>query len=85
MATTSFRAVVLKDGVIVDKPLWICPKCGHPFVTKSMSHSCARHELDDVFRTKPAHIRALFDRFRTMLGPLCGSGATGTKSTSEAA
>lgn len=52
---------------IVDKPLWICPKCGHPFVTKNMYHSCARHELDDVFRTKPVPIRALFDRFRTML------------------
>jgi Domain of unknown function (DUF1905)/Domain of unknown function (DUF5655)/Bacteriocin-protection, YdeI or OmpD-Associated len=52
---------------IVDKPLWVCPKCGHPFVTKNMNHSCARHELDDVFRGKPALVRALFDRFRTML------------------
>jgi hypothetical protein len=34
---------------VVDKPLWICPKCGHPFVTQNMNHSCARHELDEVF------------------------------------
>jgi hypothetical protein len=52
---------------LVDKPLWICSKCGHPFVTKNMNHSCARHELDDVFRDKPMHVRALFDRFRAMV------------------
>src|SRR5262249_31052949 len=51
----------------VDKPLWICPKCGHPFVTRNMNHSCARHELDDLFRDKPVHVRALFDRFRAMV------------------
>jgi hypothetical protein len=49
------------------KPLWICPKCRHPFVARNMFHSCARHELEDVFRGKPARIRALFDRFRRML------------------
>jgi hypothetical protein len=52
---------------IVDKPLWICPKCGHPFVSRNLNHSCARHELEDVFRSKPAHVRALFDRFRAMV------------------
>jgi hypothetical protein len=51
----------------VDKPLWICPKCGHPFVTKNMNHSCARHELDEVFHGKPRHIRQLFDRFRALV------------------
>ena len=52
---------------LVDKPLWICPKCGHPFVTKNMNHSCTRHELDDVFRDKPVHVRALFNRFQAMV------------------
>jgi hypothetical protein len=51
---------------VIDKPLWICPKCEHPFVTRNMNHSCTRHELVDVFRNKPQHVRALFDRFRTM-------------------
>jgi hypothetical protein len=54
-------------SAVVDKPLWICPKCGHPFVTKNMNHSCARHDLDEVFRGKPAHVRQLFDRFRAMV------------------
>jgi len=52
---------------IVDRPLWICPKCGHAFVTRNMNHSCTRHELDDVFRGKSEHVRALFDRFRGMI------------------
>jgi hypothetical protein len=52
---------------LVDKPLWICPKCGNPFVTKNMNHSCTRYELDDVFRDRPAHVRALFDQFRAMV------------------
>lgn len=52
---------------VIDKPLWTCPKCGHPFVTKNMSHSCARHELDDVFRGKPELVRALFERFRALV------------------
>lgn len=51
----------------VDKPLWICPRCGHPFVTKNMNHSCSRHELEDVFREKPPQVRALFDRFRALV------------------
>jgi hypothetical protein len=50
-----------------DKPLWTCPKCGHPFVTRNMHHSCARHELEEVFRGRPAIVRALFDRFRAMI------------------
>jgi hypothetical protein len=51
----------------LEKPLWVCPRCGHPFVTKNMNHSCSRHELADVFRGRPAHVRALFDRFRAMV------------------
>jgi hypothetical protein len=52
---------------VVDKPLWVCPKCGHRFVTKNMNHSCARHDLDDVFGDKPSEIRELFDRFRRIV------------------
>lgn len=51
----------------VDKPLWFCPKCGHPFVTRNMNHSCERHELGEVFRGRPTEVRALFDRFRAMV------------------
>lgn len=52
---------------LIDRPLWICPKCGHPFVTRNMHHSCTRHELGGVFRGKSEHVRALFDRFRAMV------------------
>jgi hypothetical protein len=52
---------------LVDKPLWICPECGHAFVTRNMNHSCARHELEEVFRGKPALVRELFERFRSLL------------------
>jgi hypothetical protein len=52
---------------LVDKPLWICPKCAHPFVTKNMNHSCARHELEEVFQGREPQVRALFDRFRSMV------------------
>jgi hypothetical protein len=52
---------------LVDKPLWICPKCGHPFVTRNMNHSCARHDLGQVFQGKSALVRELFDRFRAMI------------------
>jgi hypothetical protein len=50
-----------------DRPLWICPRCGHPYVTRNMNHSCTRHELGEPFAGKPAGVRALFDRFRAMV------------------
>jgi hypothetical protein len=53
---------------VVDRPLWTCPRCGHAFVTRNMSHSCARHDLEEVFRGRPPSVRALFDRFRAMVG-----------------
>ncbi len=52
---------------VLDKPLWTCPKCRHPFVTRNMHHSCTRHELADVFRGRPALVRALFERFRALV------------------
>jgi hypothetical protein len=48
----------------------VCPKCGYPFVTKNMNHSCQRHELDDVFRGRPPLVRELFDRFRAIVDEL---------------
>jgi hypothetical protein len=32
-----------------------------------MNHSCTRYELDDVFRSRSEHVRALFERFRSMI------------------
>jgi hypothetical protein len=55
------------NPAVIDRPLWVCPRCGHPFVTKNMNHSCSRHELPEVFRGKPPALRALFDRFRSLM------------------
>ena len=42
-------------------PLWVCPKCGHRFVTANLWHSCSQHDLDDHFVDKDPLVRALFD------------------------
>ena len=44
----------------VRKPLWRCPKCGHRFVARNLSHSCGRHRLGDHFRGRDPELRALF-------------------------
>ena len=49
------------------RALWSCARCGHRFVNPNQMHSCHRHRLSEVFAGKPAHIRALFDRFRRMV------------------
>ena len=42
--------------------LWRCPRCGHRFVTKNLSHSCGRYRLRDHFAGKPAALLATFRR-----------------------
>ena len=49
------------------RPLWTCPRCGNEFVNRNQYHSCKRYEVDAVFEGKPAHIRALYDRFHEMV------------------
>jgi hypothetical protein len=44
-------------------PLWKCPKCGHRFVTKNLSHSCVRVRLADHFRGKPAERRRTWNKW----------------------
>ncbi|UVJ39182.1 YdeI/OmpD-associated family protein [Arthrobacter sp. CJ23] len=46
------------------RALWTCPSCGRKFVTPNMYHSCQQHSLDDPFRSKPDHVRQLFDLVR---------------------
>ena len=43
-------------------PLWKCPRCGHRFVTKNLSHSCVRVRLADHFRGKPRARNETLDR-----------------------
>lgn len=49
------------------RPLWTCPRCGNEFVNRSQYHSCKRYELGTLFEGKPAHVRALYDRFHEMV------------------
>jgi hypothetical protein len=52
-------------------PLWTCPKCGHQFVTRNLSHSCGRYELSDHFQGRDAILRRTFDRLVKVAGA-CG-------------
>jgi hypothetical protein len=52
-------------------PLWTCPRCGHQFVTRNLSHSCGRYAIDDHFRGKDPNLRATFDRLVEIAGA-CG-------------
>jgi hypothetical protein len=44
-------------------PLWTCPKCGHQFVTRNMSHSCDNYPLDSHFVGKDPALRELFEQY----------------------
>lgn len=46
---------------IAKRPLWLCPKCGHRFVTRNMWHSCGHYELADHFRGRAPALRKTFD------------------------
>lgn len=50
------------------KPLWICPRCGHRFVNRNQWHSCRRYSLAQVFARSEPEVRRLFDRVRRMVG-----------------
>jgi len=50
-----------EEAIVGEKkpPLWTCPKCGHQFVTRNMSHSCANYPLDYHFAGKDPALRTL--------------------------
>ena len=45
------------------RPLWRCPRCGHRFVTRNLSHSCVRVSVAKHFRGKPAERRRTWGRW----------------------
>lgn len=53
------------------EPLWICPRCGHGFVTANLWHSCSSYALDDHFAGKDPLVRAVFER---LAGVIAGFG-----------
>ncbi len=44
------------------KPLWVCPRCGHRFVSRNIWHSCGQYDLADHFEGKNPQLKALFDQ-----------------------
>lgn len=49
------------------KPLWICPRCGHRFVSRNQRHSCRRYSVARLFARSEPGVRASFDRVRRMV------------------
>jgi hypothetical protein len=45
------------------RPLWKCPKCGHRFVTRNLSHSCVRIDIASHFRGRPPERRKTYARW----------------------
>jgi hypothetical protein len=45
------------------RPLWKCPKCGHRFATKNLSHSCVKVPLAAHFRGRPPERKKTYDRW----------------------
>jgi hypothetical protein len=52
---------------LADKPLWICPRCGHPYASRNLNHSCERHSLEELFERRSPDVRALFEAFRALV------------------
>ena len=52
---------------VVDRPLWVCPRCGQAFVNRNQFHSCARYDLEEPFHGKAASVRELFEALRHMI------------------
>lgn len=53
----------LSIGEPMTDELWVCPKCGHRFVTKNMWHSCSNYTLEHHFTGRLPVVRSTFDRF----------------------
>ena len=45
------------------KPLWICPDCGHQFVTRNIWHSCVNYPLEKQFEGKSSEVLALYHHY----------------------
>lgn len=46
-----------------DSDLWMCPECGHKFVTRNIWHSCSNYDLEHHFGNCESHVRKTFDKF----------------------
>ncbi|HEY7522497.1 MAG TPA: hypothetical protein VH720_02410 [Candidatus Limnocylindrales bacterium] len=47
--------------------LWLCPRCGHRFVSANLWHSCSRFTLDEAFARSTPEARSGFERFVALI------------------
>jgi hypothetical protein len=55
------------------RPLWYCPRCGRPFVTANLWHSCVVVSLEEHLARVPPLIRVTYRSFEEMvrdIGPI---------------
>jgi Domain of unknown function (DUF5655) len=55
------------------RPLWYCPRCGRPFVTANVWHSCVVVPVEEHLAGVPATIGDIYRRFEAMvrdIGPI---------------
>jgi Domain of unknown function (DUF5655) len=58
---------------LAKRPLWYCPRCGRPFVTENIWHSCVVVSLEEHLARVPADIGDVYRRFEAMvreIGPI---------------
>ena len=67
METGLIVAGAKSKRTIKKRPMWMCPKCGHKFVTRNMWHSCRRYPLSYFFRDKDPVVRQLFDQLLALV------------------
>lgn len=53
------------------RALWRCPKCGHRFTSRNLSHSCGNYRLADHFKHRSLVVRHVFNQWRA-LARACG-------------
>jgi hypothetical protein len=55
------------------RPLWYCPKCGRPFVTENIWHSCVVVSVEEHLARVPTEIGDIYRGFEAMvrdIGPI---------------
>lgn len=56
-----------------------CPKCLRPLTKQNSWHYCKRISIDELFKDKPAELKALYNALLKKLGSWPGVSASATK------
>ena len=55
---------------MIEKPLWLCPKCGARLVSRNLSHSCGRFTLEALFSKSDSHVLKAARKYVALLESL---------------